>query len=396
MKKLTWLVIIITIFIFGCGKVSRETIDISTPETEISETVVQTVSEKEFIASIKDILTTYSSQHLDTTQGETVSYQPKSFSMLKSFSVSNIISDAYNYWNYKIATVNNGLLIEVSEAQYRYWDKRTGQPFQKYENQFNQNDVANIDYIERYLNIFASYYDQPYDPAKAIYKMFLHEKITPQGGNYSIDLFADNYSKMEYIGWTAADLYISSRTIDYHPQTKSGTGYLKIVSASPYQAYNFESNFDIINNKFSGIADIYKDNSILASLTIIGSSQRAEILYHVGKNYVYSSLSALEGGIEDNAKIVINDNETYSETTTIEGAQNRSASTSGRLQNLSITSKDSLSSYPKFKKQITIKNTDNLTIEKLDYSKKGLKIINCSNVTIDGNFYAYINNQTFY
>jgi hypothetical protein len=305
------------------------------------------------------------------------------------------VSDGYAYWNYSVATVNNGNVVEVYQGQYRYYDKTTGLPFTKAEKNFTQEDLTKIDYIERYLSVKGFYDQDPYDPTKYVYKIDYHEKITPQGSKYLITLYSDGYSVMDYIGWPVSKLNISTREILYDPKGKSGTGTMTVVAASPYQAFNFTFEGGVQNDKIKGKCHVYNQTNIMADFELGASSGYVETAYYVGKNYYYSSLSNINSGIEDNALIEFQDSQRYSETVTIDGSGNYSATTPERLQNLKLTSKSGLSSYPELTSLVTIKKVDGLTINNITFKKKGIRVVNCTKVTINGSYYDSVTDRVF-
>lgn len=391
MKKILWGSVFVFLVLFtGCGKVSREVRDISAEtETVISEPVYEQ-AQVNFVSTVRALLS-----------GQTGSLQKMELEKTNSvFNLANTnklaaIDQNYLYWNYEAVTVNNGNITEAYLGQYRYYDKRTGLPFNKLENYFNQEDVNNIDYIERYLQTKGFYAQQPYDPQKFVYKITYHEKIQPHGATYTITLYPDNDSKMEYIGWPWSKLIVKNRTVEYDPRTKSGDGTMQVVADSPYSEFHFDFIGGVIENKMRGDCNIYSNTNLIANLKIVGQSQNAETIYYLGKNFFYNSLTALNGGIEDHSTVEFQDNQKYSETTIIDGSANLSATTPERLQTVVITSKTGLSSYPELTSLLTIKKVDGLKIEKLLYRRKGIRLMDCSKVTINGSYYEYITDTTF-
>lgn len=392
MKKfLVGILFVFLLLLVGCGKVSKEIQDVSYEETTTTTVTVEQPTGNEFTMAVMDIVSGPLSGSLANKE---MTRTEDKLDVINSASIM-AVSDGYAYWNYSATTVNNGNIVEVYQGQYRYYDKTTGLPFAKSEKNFTQEDLTKIDYIERYLSVKGFYDQDPYDPTKYVYKIDYHEKITPQGSKYLITLYSDGYSVMDYIGWPVSKLNISTREILYDPKGKSGTGTMTVVAASPYQAFNFTFDGGVQNDKIKGKCHVYNQTNIMADFELGSSSGYVETAYYVGKNYYYSSLSNINSGIEDNALIEFQDSQKYSETVTIDGSGNYSATTPERLQNLKFTSKSGLSSYPELTSLLTIKKVDGLAINNITFKRKGIRVVDCTKVTINGSYYDSVTDRTF-
>lgn len=380
------------ILISGCGKVTKEVQDISSYEEPTTTIIAEEQSgSTNFTVAVKNILCGPLSGSL---QNKEMDKTERPLQVKNVFGAS-AVSDGYAYWNYSATTVNNGNVVEVYQGQYRYYDKTTGLPFTKPEKYFTHEDVAKIDYIERYLAVKGFYDQEPYAPTKYIYKIDYHEKIIPQGKKYLITLYDDGYSAMDYIGWPTSKLNIAQRDIDYDPQSRAGTGIMTVIAAAPYQNFRFTFDGGVEDDKIKGDCHVYNQSNIMADFKLVGTSGYVETRYYVGKNYYYTGLAAINSGIEDNARVEFQDNQKYSETATIDGSGNYSATAPERLQNFTITSKDGLSSYPELTSLLTIKKVDDLTINKIIFNKRGIRVIDCSKVNINGKNYDYVADKTF-
>ncbi len=390
-KKITTVSLILIIIILsftGCGQITKETTSLDNENTSSSNSSdTSTLDDKAVIAGFSGLLKEYVvtlEADRPTTKTDETSIDSSVFKT-SSFSASN----TYLYWNYATGKNNVGNLTEDITARYRHYDKRTGLPFEKMEENFNYADVSNIDYTEREIS-FTGFY--PEYPNKKIYKITSSEKIVKDTVNKNIFTFSlfSGAGAMEYIGVNWDTLKITRRDIIWNNASQKASGTMEIQGTAYPQ---FKGIFDLNIDKNNGShysAELFMSDKKMVSISICGSSDHAETHYYIGNNYFYQDLTGLNGGIEDFSTIEFQESNNYYDQPTIDGTANLAIGPS--LKNLTLTAKDNAN--PIYRKAVTIKNVENLTVEKISFKKK-LIIVNCKNVIINGINYGDISYRSF-
>ncbi len=405
-----YIVLLIMLFVVGCGTISSEAVNTNpdSSNTGIENPPTDPINSSDqdyhnFISAMSSVygmqLKSYSSQEAAAVSGLFSIFSLPAglgdFQLAESFNTQAINYDnSYLYWYVSSNAKTMGDVMETYEQKWRYWDLRTGLPFSHYLS--NQTDIDNIAFIERLEIITGKYSAYPADP---VYVATYHEKIVKSGINYIIFIFPGGLTNtILYHNWApGAPFSVTSLNITYDIATKkNGLGYINVVSSTG--TFRVPMNFTIVNSVTTGSGYSYAGSDSLPShkLTMPGPSGKIETQYYIGALYHYTSItSTICSDLEDYAAIEYQDSDSYGNTIVIDGAT-AACKFGARLTNLKLSSKTGLSQYPKQTKLCSINHTDGVIVERIDFSKKGLRIIDCNNVTINGRYYSYISNQTFY
>ncbi len=404
MRKISILLLAALVVLFsGCGKIAQQVQEIddsSSVQTSAPSAEIEELTAEKFVGAIQQIYSLHLANLTKEGTTQELGAEPASFqnaAVFANFSVS--YDDTYAYWNYAIVTKNIGEVVEVADCKYRYFDKRTGLPFDKALNAFTIQDFNNIDYIQRVEIITGKY---PTAPNKAVYTAIYYEKIVDQGDKYTISLYPNTNSQFSYIGWLNSPLEVTELNVVYKKSDQSGTQFISLIDSG--QTYITEVSLEVNNSIVSGKGQaFYKSGStkkIMVDMLLPGNSNKFETIYYIGQNsslYTYTNLTSnLITALEDNSLWQFQDNNTYSNASSYDGTASQSKLGS-RVQNLRLSSLgNNSSSQPKLNNSLTLKNFDGLTIEKINFSRRGIRVQNCTNVIINGRTYSSITNQLFY
>lgn len=273
----------------------------------------------------------------------------------------------------------NNTVQENSESKYRYYDKRTGQPFTKNLNDFTTTDIQNIDYIERLQNITGISLTYP---GKVLYTIGYHQKIVQNGQIYTITPFPGKTSSMTYYAYNFDTLQLPDFQLVYDKSTNSGSGTIHLQGVI-YPNYQSTMTINSNSNQQTQITDLYYSNSSYADggrMATITMAANGEIstFYYVGKSYVYSSVSSLMGGVEDHATVEIQDSAAYSDNFALDGAQNIPLWGSA-LQDIHIGAKTGQTPTITGGNKVSFLNITGLYLKRSVFTKDP-KFTNCSQV----------------
>lgn len=294
-KKCLILLIIMFVFLTGCGKITKQLSDISPEDTagsSVTSPDQETLTQSEMATFVQALRTSVEIMGAQANSTETdVSTEPFQVSRTSSSFSTLGVSDGYQYWNYKTSTrVVNGI-TETVQWQYRYYTT-SGELFN------HAYTSGAFGYIERYLDITSSKYEAHF-----------HEKITYSGQIATIKIFPGSTYTNQMV-FNDLTMTVGTRTITYDPNTKSGNGTISLT----YGTMSGAMAITIVNDVYSMDGYLYKSGKKAVHLVIQNNNQTT-MTYLVNKtdaaNYYYAELNLLSSDLVSNVCVEIMDSGTY-------------------------------------------------------------------------------------
>ncbi len=155
-------------------------------------------------------------------------------------------------------------------------------------------------------------------------------------------------------------------------------------------------NFTIANLVYTGVGSSYcnSEPNWTHRLSMPGPSGWIETLYRIGAGMHYTSiLTNIMTNLEDYATLEYQNAGTFTETITIDGAT-VACKFGARLTNLKLQTRTGVSPAT-LRNLATISRVNGLTIQNLIFTRRGIRVVDCNNVIINGSNKGYVTDQTF-